>query len=334
MSPVSRILVAGATRGFGEAVALAARGARVSVRALVRDPSRVPAALAAAGVELVQGDVRVAGDVAAAAAGCSHVIHAVNVPYQDWATVMESATANVVAATERAGAELVFPGNVYGLAPRFGVPLSESHPDGPSSRKGALRVRLEAQLRAAAAAGRCRVLIVRANDFYGPTVRNGGVDRLFRNAVLGRPMSTVTAPEVAHEMVYAPDLARATLALMALEDRLAFEVFHFAGHVTPTWRDFLVQLAELAGTPPRFRTMGPALVRLVGLFDPLVRELGELMYLHRNALLLDDAKFRARVPHFRPTPLRVALTETLASYRAALEPGQAGVFPVKPAPRT
>lgn len=315
MSRVQRILVAGATRGFGEALALAARTAGLPVRALVRNPARAPGALTAAGVELVQGDALVPAEVRAATVGCSHVVHAINVPYPRWAAVMERATTNLVAAAEEAGAELVFPGNVYGLAPRFGVPLDEDHPHRPVSRKGALRVRLEARLRASAESGRGRVLIVRANDFYGPTVRNGGVDLLFANALAGKRLVTFTPADVPHEMAYVPDLARATVALMQLEDRPGFDVFHLAGHVTASWRDFLGVLAECAGVPLRFRVLPPWMIRLGGLFDPMIRELGELTYLHRHPLLLDDAKFRARVPHFRATPLRAALEETVASYR-------------------
>ncbi|MBJ6762897.1 NAD(P)H-binding protein [Myxococcaceae bacterium JPH2] len=311
------ILVLGATGGFGLAVtrALIAAGARV--RALVRDEARARRALGedAPRVELRVGDALQAADVSRAAEGCSHLVHAINVPYPEWDTVMERVTTNVIAAARAQRATIVFAGNVYNLAPRYDVPLSEAHPEGPITHKGQLRMRMEHALRDATQTGDVRVLVVRANDYFGPTVRNGGVDPMFLNALARKPLLTLTDPSRAHEMAYVPDVARATVALMGLTDGPAFDVVHVRGFVTPTSRDFLEAVARVAGVPARVRRLPWWLIRLGGLFNGMAREVVEMRYLFENTLLLDDATLKRRVPDFTYTPLEQALRDTLESYR-------------------
>jgi nucleoside-diphosphate-sugar epimerase len=315
---MSDSLVLGVTGSFGGAVAreLVERGR--GVRALVRDGGRARAKLGdfAERVELVEGDVQDRDGLVAAASGCGVIVHGVNYPYDQWVPNMENATRNVVAAAREAGAAVVFPGNVYGLAPHYDEPLDESHPEDAPSRKGALRVELEALLAALAEEEGTRVLVVRANDYFGPTVRNGLVDPIFGNAAAGKAMNVIGDPDVRHEMVYVPDLARATVDLLGLGGRPDFEVVHVGGYVEPTFRDFLLRVARIAGSPPKVRAAPRFVLRILGLWNGVVRELGEMMYLFENSLLLSDRKLRTLLPDFRYTPIDDAIATTVESYRA------------------
>ncbi len=69
-----KLLVAGITSVLGRAVAERARARRIAVRALVRDPARVPPDLA---VELATGDARDRAAADAAVAGCDAVFSCV-----------------------------------------------------------------------------------------------------------------------------------------------------------------------------------------------------------------------------------------------------------------
>jgi nucleoside-diphosphate-sugar epimerase len=227
---------------------------------------------------------------------------------------MTSATANVIAAAKAAGAAILFPGNVYGLGRTTGRPVDESAPMRPCSRKGLLRVELENALRVAAAEG-ARVLIVRAGDFFGPSVRNGMVDPLFGLAAKGKAMQTFGRLEVPHQWAYMPDLARAAVDLMA-GARAAFEVVHYAGIVADPARAMCEAIARAAGQPDlKARVMPWWLLRLAGIFDPVARELIELGYLWDESLILDGGKLRHLLPAHRDTPLPEAVAATLADYR-------------------
>ncbi|MBW7851838.1 MAG: NAD(P)H-binding protein [Rhodospirillales bacterium] len=311
-------LILGATGSFGGGVAreMLARGH--PVRLLVRDPAKASARFAThEHAETVTGDAQDAAALRRAAAGCGVIVHGVNYPYDQWRPHMVTATANVVAAAREAGATILFPGNVYGLGRQTSAPLPETAPMTPCSRKGRLRVDLENMLRQAADDG-ARTLVVRAGDYFGPTVRNGLVDPIFKSALAKRRMTVFGNLEAPHQWAYGPDLARCAVDVLALEGRLApFAVVHFAGHVVPRQRDFLAVVAREAGAPGiPVRRMPWAAMRLIGLFSPVVRELMELRYLFDEAVILDDPARRALLPDFRPTPLSEAVRHTLGSYRA------------------
>ena len=102
-----KILVTGATGFVGSRIVHALRAEGRDVRALVRRPER-GSHLASLGVELVTGDVTDAVSLAAAADGCTHVVHLVAIltgKPQDFDRVMTRGTRNVLAAAKGAGVE-------------------------------------------------------------------------------------------------------------------------------------------------------------------------------------------------------------------------------------
>lgn len=314
-------LVLGGSGGFGGAVAaeLIARGRRV--RLLARSLARLKARFGDAPVEIINGDVQDAAALARAAEGCGLVVHGVNYPYHQWVPYLQTATLNLIEAARAAGATLLFPGNVYSLGPGAGAPLAETAPPAATTRKGKFRARLEGLLEDATkgAEGKpaIRVLTARAGDFFGPSVRNGLVDRIYGNAARGAPINTFGRLEIRHERVFLPDLARAALDLLALGEALApYEVVNVTPGISLTERAFMAEVARVAGHPGlKVRVMPWAMVRLVGLFNPVIREFAELSYLYDTTVLLDGAKLARLLPQFRFTPLDDALRLTIESYR-------------------
>ncbi len=102
-----KILVTGGTGFVGSRIVHALRAEGRDVRALVRRPERA-AHLASLGVELASGDVTDPASLAAAADGCTHVVHLVAIlkgkPH-DFERVMTRGTQNVIAAAKGAGSE-------------------------------------------------------------------------------------------------------------------------------------------------------------------------------------------------------------------------------------
>jgi len=309
------VLVVGASGAFGSAVAeeFARRGHRV--RGLVRK-LREPADAGAA-LQLIAGDAQDRSTLERAVEGAAVVVHAVNYPYPNWDPAMREVTAKIVAVTRDARARLVFPGNVYGFGAQTGRALGEDAAQEATTRKGRLRAELEFMIARACDDGRMRGLVVRAGDFFGPSVRNGLVDRIFARAALGRSIQVLGRPSMPHQWAFMPDLARLTVDLVEREAALApFEVVHFAGHVVTRQMDFLHEVAIAAGRPDlRVRALPWWLLRLAALFDPMTRELIELDYLFDDAVILDDAARRRLVPEFQTTPLATAIAVTLGSYR-------------------
>jgi nucleoside-diphosphate-sugar epimerase len=316
-------VVIGGTGGFGFGVAQELRQGGHRVRALVRREGPAVARLAANGIEIQLGDAQDRSHLAVAVADAAIVVHAINYPYQQWEPALREVSAKIIAATREVGARLVFPGNVYG----FGAETSRAIPEGTAqeatTRKGRLRAELEFMIERATDDGRMRALIVRAGDYFGPSVRNGLVDRIFGHAIAGRAIAVLGDPRAAHQWSYLPDVARLATQLLALGDALQpFEVVHHAGHVATRQEDFLRAAALAAGgAKVAIRALPWWQIRLASWVEPQLRELLELRYLFDGAVILDDPRRRQLLPDFAPTPLEAAIAATLDSYRAAAVAG-------------
>ncbi len=312
-------LVIGATGGVGGAVAdrLLAEGWRV--RALHRDPERARRTADRAGLEWVsplewvRGDAMVEAEVVAAALGCDLVMHGANPPaYRNWAGQQLPMLNAAIAAARAADARLIFPGTVYNYGPDAFPTLTEASPQTPVTRKGAIRVQMEAALKAASQDG-LRVLIVRCGDFFGP--KSGGSSWLSQGLVKpGKPLSAVTYPgalNVPHCWAYLPDVAE-TMIRLALDDANLdrFEVFHMRGQ-TLTGEELVAALTRVAGRKLSVNRLPWFAVRAIAPLNETFREMLEMRYLWEQPVLMDNARLAARLGAEPHTPLDEALRAAL-----------------------
>lgn len=308
-------LIIGATGGFGGETALALMAHGWRIRALNRKPDKVArTAKGLDGIEWVKGDAMKPADVVAAARGVSLVVHAANPPgYRNWKGTALPMLESSIAAAKAADARLVFPGTVYNFGPDAFPLLDETSPQHPRTRKGAIRVAMEARLKAASADG-LRVLIVRAGDFIGPRGGNNWFSQGFVKP--GKRLRSVTYPgrrEAGHAWAYLPDLAETVVRLIAREKELApFEVFHFGGH----WFERGVEIAEAtraaAGVPEApIRGFPWFALYLLAPFVETFREMLEMRYLWNVPVRLDNRKLVAFLGEEPHTPTERALAATL-----------------------
>ncbi len=323
-----RVLVLGASGGIGAAVAKELITRRVNVILGGRDEAKLRAKIgrhADANSSALSIDIRSINALdgpalSDAAEGCDAIVFAVNYPYHEWALYMEKALANTIVAAQRVGATIVLPGNIYALGAQTGTPLTEETPDRPCSDKGKLRHRMESALRAATEGRgvRVRAITVRAADFFGPTVRNGAVDPIFTAAVRRKPIRVLGRTDVAHQWAYAPDLAAVMVDLLVKRASLPpYELVNFPGYTAKAQHDFLRLVAQQCGDESLpIKPLAWWMIKLAGWFNPQAREVMELRYLWDSAVLLDRAKLAKLLPDFQPTPIDLAIQDTLRSYRA------------------
>ncbi|SEN79698.1 Nucleoside-diphosphate-sugar epimerase [Duganella sp. CF517] len=312
MEQQNTALVLGATGGIGGEVArlLVARG--WTVRALHRAPERV--AVGGDGIEWLSGDAMERDDVVAAAKGAVLIVHAVNPPgYRNWGALVLPMIDNTIAAARAGGARILLPGTVYNYGPDAFPDLREDSPQRPVTRKGAIRVALEARLRAAAADG-VRSLIVRAGDFFGPRAGNSWLAQGLIKP--GKPVTAISnpsSPGVGHQWAYLPDVAETMVRLVEQADLLpTFATYHMEGHWDPDGTRMAAAIARAAGKPElTVRAFPWWLVTLASPFVPVFRELREMRYLWRQPLRMSNARLRAVLGGEPHTPLDTALRATL-----------------------
>lgn len=310
-------LVIGATGGIGGEVAHALLAAGWRVTGLARNPADAARRAAWVGnIEWLAGDAMREADVTAAARGAAVIFHGANPPgYKNWRGLAIPMLRHAIAAARASGARLMFPGNVYNFGPDAGAVVAEDSPQNPSTRKGRIRVEMEAMLETAAFEG-ARALIIRAGDFFGPRQPASW----FKNGMVkpGRPLTSVTYPGVrdaGHAWAYLPDLAATIARLAAIETALpAFERLHFGGHWLPRGVEMAEAVARAAGNPGLpIRALPWALIYAGAPFSTFMREALEMRYLWQVPLRLDNAKLRALIGEETHTPLDQAVRETLAA---------------------
>ncbi len=314
MAEQKTALVLGATGSIGSEMARALLARGWQVRGLHRNPATIRRSVA--GVEWVRGDAMTRADVVAAAQGAALIVHGVNPPgYRNWRGLALPMLENTVAAARASGARIFFPGTVYNFGPEAVPLVAEDAPQRPFTRKGAVRVAMEACLRAAAEQG-VRILILRAGDYFGAETTGNS---WFSAAMVkpGRPLQAVVYPgrrEVGHAWAYLPDVAETAMRLIQRDAELpGFAVFHFGGH----WFERGVDMAEAvrAASGNRrlpIRRLPWWLVRLASPFVRTFREMLEMTYLWRQPVRMDNRRlvaFLGEEPH----------TPTIEAVRASLQ---------------
>ncbi|MFF9641517.1 NAD-dependent epimerase/dehydratase family protein [Kitasatospora aureofaciens] len=283
-----------------------------------------PAEPAVEGIEHLALDASDPARLTQAARGAAAIHGCAAPPLPQWAAHWPALTSALCAAAEDSGAVLVMLGNLYGYGP-VGGPLTEGLPPAATGPKGRVRAAAWEQARALHEAGRIRAVEVRASDFFGPGVTDGGhlASRAMPNLLKGRPVAVLGDPDTPHSWTYLPDVARA-MAELATEERAWGRPWHIPTAPALPVRAMVERLAAEAGTGPvPVRRLSPAVLAVAGLFSPLLRELREVRYQFDRPFVMDSTAYEAAFT-LRATPLEQQVAATVAWWRERLRGPEAG----------
>jgi nucleoside-diphosphate-sugar epimerase len=224
-----------------------------------------------------------------------------------WPRVMR----NVVDACKRAGSRLVFFDNVYAYGRVDGV-MTEETPYNPCSRKGEVRARIATTLMDEVRRGELQALIVRAADFYGPgaalSLTHATVTERLR---AGKTPQWVGDATKVHTFTYTPD-AGLSVAVLGNTPLAYGQVWHALTSPEPITGEQYVRLAcELAGRPYRLQVAPRWMLRLMGLFVPVLRENMEMLYQFEHDYRFDSTKI-GRAFDLTATDYRTGIAATFA----------------------
>ena len=244
---------------------LAGQGKAVRVVAR-RCPRELPE-----GVDSRDADATDREAAADAAKGASVIYQCLNAPYTEWPERFPPLQRGVVAAAERTGALLVTLENVYGYGHTYGVPMTEELPLAATTSKGQVRAALTRELLAGSDAGRIRIAIGRASDFFGAGVTESTLgERVFGKALAGKRADFIGNPDLLHTYSYVPDIARG-LATLGADERAIGKVWHLPGPETVTTRALMDIVAAEVGHTVGIRDVPRPILSVLGLFNPLMK---------------------------------------------------------------
>ena len=281
-------VVVGGTGAIGGEVVdeLVRRGHRV--RSIGRRQAPIPA-----GVEQRIADVMDPQQATEAVAGASVVYQCAAPEYTRWVQEFPTLQGNVADAAEQAGARLIVVENLYMYGPQTEGPMRETTPMAATGKKGSLRARLSNDLMERHAAGRLRVAIGRASDYYGPRAVNSAVGEQFFGAVAsGKKPRWMGRQDQPHALSYLPDIA-AGLVTLGEHPEADGQAWHLPVSPALTGSEWAERTAAIAGREVKPSTVTRPMLVVLGLFMPLLRELRETLYQWERPWLVDDAKFRS-----------------------------------------
>ena len=92
-------------------------------------------------------------------------------------------------------------------------------------------------------------------------------------------------------------------------------VWHLAGAGVTTQQALIDEISRQAGRPLKVRIAGKWMLRMIGLFNPLMREMVEMHYLLTEPLIMDDAALQGLIGPIAKTSYAEGIRQTLAAAR-------------------
>ncbi len=266
------------------------------------------------GVRHVAGDASNVDALLAAAPEAAAIYNCANPPYHRWAQDWPPLASAMLGYAERTGAVLATCSNLYGYGPVDG-PMSEALPFAATGTKGRVRAAMWLDAKAAHDAGRIRATEVRGSDYICATENSlVGSRRVVPRILTGKSVSLLGSVDAEHTWTAPADAAR-LLVVTAADQRGWGRAWHVPSNAPRTQRQVVNDLADAAGVAHvKVSSIPAAMVRLLGVFSPTIREMTETSYQRERSYVLDDSAARVAFG-LEPTPWPEILTGIIKEYR-------------------
>jgi len=255
--------------------------------------------------ELMSANLLNVADVRKAVQGSSVVYVTVGFPYsiKVWRESWPKLITNVCKACKEHNCKLVFFDNIYMYDSNHLNGMTEETPINPPSKKGKVRAEIATMIMDEVREGKLTALIARSADFYGPTIQNTSMltETVFKPLSNGKKANWMSSVNFKHSFTYTPDAGKATALLGNTVDAYN-QVWHLPTAANPfTGKEWIEAIAREIRVKPKYQAVPKLLVRIIGLFVPIMREMVEMMYQYDRDYVFDSSKFEKRFD-FEPTP--------------------------------
>ena len=210
-------------------------------------------------------------------------------------------------------ARLVFFDNVYMYDINTISHMTEESAVNPPSKKGEVRRQIAKMLMDEVKAGRLMALIARSADFYGPNNEKSFINEMvIKSLRKGKSADWLLDTDKKHSFTFTPDAARAT-AILGNTDDAYNQVWHLpTDSNTLTGREFVGLFAKELNAKPQVRPMPMWLLKILGLFIPIMKEIQEMSYQYNRDYFFDSSKFDRKF-NFKKTSYNEGVKECLKS---------------------
>ncbi len=294
---------------IGTELAMALKEYTSEIRLVSRNPIKVNPT-----DKLFSADLLKLEDVRNAVEGSSVVYLTAGIQYstkvwkENWPVIMT----NVVAACKEQNCKLVFFDNIYMYDPNYLDNITEETPIKPCSEKGKVRANIAGMILDEMKAGKLTALIARSADFYGPNIQKNSMlnETVIKPLSNGKKASWLSSGGFKHSFTYTPDAGKATALLGNTADAFN-QVWHLPTASSPlTGREWIENVAGELGVQPKTQIAPKFIVRIMGLFMPIMKEMVEMMYQYDRNYVFNSSKFEKRFG-FKPTSYLNGIKEVI-----------------------
>ena len=282
--------ILGAGGSIGTELALELKKYTDRVRIVSRNPEKVND-----NDELIKADLTDPEATKKAVEGSEVVYLTVGLPYfykvwnKAWPLIMN----NCINACKLYGAKMVFFDNIYLYDREQFNYLDENTTVAPSSKKGEVRANIAEKFMNAVNSKEIEGLIARSPDFIA--IKNSiPVEMVYKSLVQGKRAQWFSTFNKKHTFIYAPDAARAS-ALLGNTPEAYGQVWHLPSIeeklTGDQWIDLFARHMQLDA---KKMTIPIWLTKTMGIFVPIMKELGEMAYQYDRDYIFVDKKFREK----------------------------------------
>ena len=206
-------------------------------------------------------------------------------------------------------AKLVYFDNMYLYDIKAIGHMVEDSPINPQSKKGLVRMEIAAMLMKEVEAGKLTALIARAPDFYGPDNDKSFImEVVYKNLLKNKRPNWFIDATKKHTFIYTPDAAKAT-AILGNTPEAFNQVWHLpADDKSLTGDEWVALFNKEMNTSKKVMVLPMFMLKLLGIFIPLMREMPEMMYQYDRDYFFDSSKFKSHF-NFNPTTYEMGVRE-------------------------
>lgn len=305
--------ILGAGGSIGSELAKALKDYTSEIKLVSRQPQKINDT-----DTLFPADLSNQQNVEAAIAGSSVCYLTVGFEYKTklWQQLWPALIKNVVAACMKHQCKLVFFDNIYALDPDHLNPITETSPINPPGKKGEVRAFVDRHILKNIESGKLEAIIARSPDFFGPAKKENSLlmTMVYNNLAKNKSAQWFCNADIPHSFGFTPDLAKGTAVLGNTPDAYN-QIWNLpVPEEALTGRQWVALFAEIMNKPDKVKVFSKGAIKLLGLFIPVLKEMGEMLYQYDRAYVFDSAKFQDKFD-FKPASNREAVKQTIENLK-------------------
>ncbi|ASK64484.1 epimerase [Virgibacillus phasianinus] len=305
-------IVLGATGGTGQVIVSELLERQIEVIAFGRSESKLKTLMEDHDFDqrlsYKLGDIFDYQTIVNAAKDVDVIFQCANVKYQEMEGKLHLLGESVMKAADILKKKIVIIDGIYVYGHQV-AKGDENHPQQPHTKKGKLRVEFE-KLIFSNKWENAKALIVRLPDYYGATSQNSYLQPTLEGMAAHKNSIFIGNMNTPREYVYLPDAAK-MIVNIAEKDNAYGENWNIPGTRLISGKEIIQIARKVTGNRKMVIPLNKSAIRLIGLFDPFIREVVEIMYLTKEGFVLSGEKYEKRIGPVPATPFEKGLEETL-----------------------